>query len=129
MYLEHKPISAGATVGPDAETAGLQRDVVKHDDDILGRDVEEGGQLLDGLTGQIHIGQRLEKIQFVALVGYLVVQTLELAFIHTATQLLSQDIQCAETTVVAGLCIFRPGIAQTNDKPILHNSIPTVKIV
>jgi hypothetical protein len=82
--------------------------------------VEEGGQLLYRLSGKVHISLGLEKEDLVALVGNLVVQALELALVHPAAQLVCQNIQSAEASVVAGFCVFGSGIAQTNNEPILH---------
>ena len=113
-------VSAGAAFSPDAEPAGLQGNIVKHDDDILGRNVEKGGKLLYGLTGKVHIGLGLEKEQFVVLVGNLVIQALEFTFVYPAAQLFCQNIKGAEASIVAGLCVFGSGIAETHDEPILH---------
>ena len=66
-------VPTGATIGPDTEPAGCQRNIVIHYDDIRGGDVEESGKLLDGLTLQIHKGLGLEQEDLAVFVGNLVV--------------------------------------------------------
>ena len=41
-------VTAGRTIRADPETAGFQRNIVKKDDDPLGRDIEVGAQLYHG---------------------------------------------------------------------------------
>ena len=110
-------MSSGRTLGPNPQPSGSQGDIVKQDDNSLGRNLKEGGQLHHGLTGQIHIGLGLEKVQLDAIVGCLGVKPLKFQLIHLGVQLSGQNVQGPEAAVVPGTFIFLTGIAKANDEP------------
>ena len=111
-------VTAGTAVSTDAQTTGCQGDIVKEDDDLLGRNVEVGGQLQNAAAGKIHISLGLQQKNLSAVPGGLTVQTLEFQFVNLTVQLVGKHIQRPETTVVAGFLIFLSGIAKTDDEPV-----------
>ena len=110
-------VPAGRAVGPDPQPPRLQRDVVKHHNDVLGRDLEERGQLQNRTSGQIHIGLGLQQEQLAAVVAGLIVQPLKFQFVHLHIQLSGKDVQCPEAAVVAGTLILPAGVSQTHNQP------------
>ena len=89
-------VSAGRAVCTDTQPTRRQGNIVKHNDDPLGRDVEVGTQLQDAAAGQIHIGLGLQQEYLLAGVGSLAVQALVLEPIDLAAQILGQKIYSAE---------------------------------
>ena len=127
-------VTTGGAVGPDAQAAGDQGDIVKHDDDSLGRDVEVGGKLQDAAAGQIHEGLGLEQHQLAAVPGGLTVQALELHAVDLAAEGIGQNVDGTEASVVTGLFIFTAGIAQADNEPgfvifIEHNFLKLAVMV
>ena len=111
-------VTTGAAVGADTQTTGLQRDVVKHDEDSGRGDLEVAAQLQHRFSRQIHIGLGLQQEEFLAFVGGLAVQTLIFQLVDLAAQAVREDINGAEAGVMPGLLIFPSGIAQTDDEPV-----------
>ena len=124
----------GGAICPHPQPPWLQRNVVKHDDDILRRDFEEGGQLQYRPPGQVHIGLWLQQKQLAAVVIRLVVQPLKFQFVHFHAQLLGENVQRPKAAVVAGALIFFSGIAQAHNEPafgfvfLKHRRCPPVRI-
>ena len=110
-------VSAGGTVAPNPQPAGRQGNVVKQNDDPLGRDAEISGKLQNRLAGEIHIGQWLKEVQLFAVVKALAVQTLELALVDLAAQFLCQKIDGTEAAVVACALVLLAGVSETYNQP------------
>ena len=110
-------VPPGGAICPHPQPPRLQRNVVKHDDDILRRDFEEGGQLQYRPPGQVHIGLGFQQKQLDAVVGGLVVKSLKFQFIDFDPQILGQNVQRPEAAVVAGALVFLTGIAKAHNEP------------
>ena len=111
-------VSAGGAVSPDAKTAGRKGDIVKQDDDPLGRDVEIGGKLQYRAAGQVHICLGLEQEELSAVIRGLSVKALEFQLVDLAAKVFSQQIQAAEAGIVAGPLVILAGVAQAYDQPV-----------
>ena len=111
-------VTAGTAVGTDTETSRFQRDVIKHNDDPLRRDIEVSGKLQHTASGPVHVSLGLQQKYFPAIVTYLGVQTLVFQLVYLGAKLVSQDVQSPEACVVAGLFIFLTGITQAHDEPV-----------
>ena len=112
-------VSSRRTAGPDPKAAGFQRDIVKQDDDPLGRYPEIGTELQHRPAGKIHIGQGFQQIHLFPTVSGLAVKPLKLAFIHAAAQGFRQNVQAAKTDIMPGFGILGTGISQANDQPAI----------
>ena len=64
-------MTAGRAVGPYTEPSGFQRNVIKQDNNPLGRDVEISGKLESGDAGAVHIGQGLQEKYLFMIIGSL----------------------------------------------------------
>ena len=104
-------MSAGTAVGTNPEAAWGQTNIVKHNDDPLGRNVKVSTQLQHAPAGQIHVGLGLEQKKLSALVGTLTVKPLEFALIHLTAQPGSQYIQRPKAAVMFGSLVFLTRIA------------------
>ena len=102
---------------PDAQLAGGLGDVVAQDDDVIGRDLEKGGQGGDGVPRKVHIGKGLEQADLAAVHFALAPQALELAFGDRNAPLAGQVVQSGKAGVVAGALVFGLGVAEAGDQP------------
>ena len=77
-------VTAGRTVSPDTKPSRFQRNIIKHDDDPLGRDIEIGAELQHRTAGQVHKCLGFQQKQLFTLIVYLIVEPLILQFVHFA---------------------------------------------
>ena len=110
-------VPAGGAVAANPQPARRQGDIVKKNDDPLGRDIEIRRKLQHRFAGQIHISLRLQQEDLSALVIDLTVQSLKLQLIRLAAQLVSQNVQRPEACIVPGVGVFSAGVAQSDDEP------------
>ena len=103
--------------GPDAELAGGLGDVVAQDDDMVGRDLEETCQRGDGVARKVHVGQRLEQDDLVALHFALAPQALKFALVDRDAPLGGEGVQRGKARVVAGAVVFGFRIAEAGNEP------------
>ena len=87
------------------------------DEDLVGQDLEELRERDDRLTGAVHVGLRLEQVDFFTVQARFRVEAMEAAFVAQrracfAGKLVNQP----EAGVVARRGVFRPGIAEADDQ-------------
>ena len=110
-------MAPGGAITPHPQPSRLQRNVVKHDNDILGWNLEKGGKLQNRPPGQVHIGLGFQQKQLDAVVIGLIVQPLKFQLIDLDPQILGQNVQRPEAAVVAGALVFLTGIAKAHNEP------------
>ena len=74
-------VATGGAVPTDPKSAGGKGNIIKHDDDPLGRNVIIGRHLQHRPAGKIHKGLGLQKKQLASMIGNLSVKSLKLTLI------------------------------------------------
>ena len=111
-------VPTGRAVGPDAQMSRLLGDVIAQHNDVVCRDLVKVGGGGNALSAQVHVGQRLEQHDLVAVHLCRAVQALPFGFGNVALPLRGQIVQRLKTGVVAGAVIFRFGVAQSGNQPV-----------
>ena len=107
----------GGALCPHTELAYRQGDLVRHDNDVLGRYLIKLYRLRHGLAGQVHKGLRLHEHD--AFPAYLAGprERLKAGAVYHRALRLCHGVARHEARVVACHLILYAGVAEKHDKP------------
>jgi hypothetical protein len=124
--LDHRlqPLmAAGSAAGAQPEFAQRKRHVIEDDERFRRGNLVKTGDLADGASAQIHIGERFAKIRFA------IARQLRLPGLFRApgrTRSSAQTIEHHKADIMTGLMVVAPRIAETNQQAVRHGRVRAV---
>ena len=118
VYVLQAVMSAVAALSADAQLAARQRNIVKNDENVFGRNLVECGSLPYGFAAVVHHCLGLEQQTALFAEDDFTQDALEFDLIDFDIFAFRQQIQTQKACVVARERIFCPRISQTDNQKI-----------